>query len=162
MDALTCFYLLWRWTYNHACVPFDEACKLASGAGGELTEHWQEGGLVRKEKEYVRVVTPQERARDSRFKKQTQFVTMVDALHRAWALWEQNRQKELTEHLAQTYGANEAFWQVAQAVSEVLPAGDKEKQLLQGLLYARKNIEQRGAASGTLFNDSGIDEAGEP
>ncbi len=136
IDAPTRFYLLYRWTYNHARVPFDEARKLASGVGVELTEHWQEGGLVRKEKEYVRVVTPQERAKDGRFEKQTQFATMVDALHRACILWERNRQKELAEHL-QTYGGNE-FWQVAQAVSEVLPEGDKEKQTLQGLLYGRK------------------------
>ncbi|MCS7160207.1 MAG: hypothetical protein RMJ19_07030, partial [Gemmatales bacterium] len=64
--------------------------------------------------------------------------TMVDALHRACMLWEESRPKELREHLEQTYGANETFWQVAQAVSEVLPEGDKEKQVLQGLLYSRK------------------------
>lgn len=32
---------------------------------------------------------------------------------------------------------NNAFWQVAQAISEVLPEGDKEKQMLQGFLYGR-------------------------
>ena len=138
VDAPTRFYLLWRWTYGGARVPFDEARKLASGVGVELTEHWQEGGLARKEKEYVRVLSPQERAKDHRFAKQTQFVTMIDALHQACILWQQNRPKELAKHLAQTYGANEVFWQVAQAVSEVLPDGDKEKQTLQGLLYGRK------------------------
>ncbi|MFZ5805016.1 MAG: DUF1156 domain-containing protein [Acidobacteriota bacterium] len=139
VDALTRFYLLWRWTYNHARVPFDEARKLASGVGVELTEVWGPGGLVQKDKEYVRVLSPQERARDSRFEKRETFATMVDALHRACVLWEKNRRKELTVHLSQTYGANEAFWQVAQAVSEVLPDGDKEKQALQGLLYGRSH-----------------------
>ncbi|MCS7166808.1 MAG: hypothetical protein NZ914_04160, partial [Gemmatales bacterium] len=138
VDALTRFYLLWRWTYNHARVPFDEARKLAAGVGVELTEHWLPGGLVKKDKEYVRVLGPQERAKDSRFQKQERFETMVDALHRACMLWEESRPKELREHLEQTYGANETFWQVAQAVSEVLPEGDKEKQVLQGLLYSRK------------------------
>jgi len=28
-------------------------------------------------------------------------------------------------------------WQAAQALSELLPEGDKEKQMLQGLLYSR-------------------------
>lgn len=54
-----------------------------------------------------------------------------------------NRQKELAEHLAKTYGANETFWQVAQAISEVLPEGDKEKQALQGLLYGRRASDYR-------------------
>jgi len=33
-------------------------------------------------------------------------------------------------------GGEEVFWRVAQAISDVLPPGDKEKQLLQGLLQA--------------------------
>jgi adenine-specific DNA methylase len=139
VDALTRFYLLWRWTYNHARVPFDEARKLASGVGVELTEAWRPGGLVWKDREYVRVLSPQERARDAHFERRTQFDTMVDALQRAGILWERNRREELVDHLDRTYGANEVFWQVAQAVSEVLPEGDKEKQILQGLLYSRKS-----------------------
>jgi len=142
VDALTRFYLLWRWTYNHARVPFDEARKLATGAGVELTDNWDAGGLVQKQKDYVVVLSPQERAKDARFARQERFTTMVDALHRAVALWERNRTKELAEHLAETYGGNEVFWQVAQAISEVLPDGDKEKQALQGLLYGRKSYGQ--------------------
>ncbi|MDW8224292.1 MAG: hypothetical protein RMJ82_15225, partial [Gemmatales bacterium] len=139
VDALTRFYLLWRWTYNHARVPFDEARKLAAGVGVELTQQWLAGGLVKKDKEYVCVLAPQERAKDSSFQSKERFETMVDALHRACMLYERNRTRELTEHLGQTYGANETFWQVAQAVSEVLPDGDKEKQVLQGLLYSRRS-----------------------
>jgi len=37
------------------------------------------------------------------------------------------------------YGQTEVFWQVAQAISEVLPRGDKEKQLLQGFLYGKQS-----------------------
>jgi len=150
VDGLTRFYLLWRWTYNHARVPFDEARKLATGAGVELTENWDAGGLVQKQKEYVVVLSPQERAKDARFARQERFTTMVDALHRAVALWERNRTKELAEHLAETYGGNEVFWQVAQAISEVLPDGDKEKQALQGLLYGRNRI----VASANCCKDS--------
>ncbi|MFQ3611605.1 MAG: hypothetical protein SNJ72_08940, partial [Fimbriimonadales bacterium] len=147
MDTATRFYLLWRWTYNHARVPFDEARKLAMGVGLELTELWAPGGLVQKDKEYVLVRSPQERAKDPQFAyKDGKFgsstdssrPTMIDALHGAVVLWEQNRQRELQEHLGLTYGDDELFWQVAQAISEVLPPGDKEKQLLQGLLNARR------------------------
>ncbi|MCS7063070.1 MAG: hypothetical protein NZM04_03320, partial [Methylacidiphilales bacterium] len=136
VDALTRFYLLWRWTYKHARVPFDEARKLASGVGVELTEHWGPGGLVERQREYVMVRSPLDR-RDAADRLGGS--TMVAALHKAVALWNANRVAELKEHLAETYGGNEAFWQVAQAISEVLPDGDKEKQALQGLLYGRGN-----------------------
>ncbi len=67
------------------------------------------------------------------------FETMIDALHYALWLWDKNQLKKLQEHLSLTYGNNETFWQVAQAIAEILPKGDKEKQLLQGLLYGRKS-----------------------
>ncbi|MDH7481131.1 MAG: DUF1156 domain-containing protein [Armatimonadota bacterium] len=145
VDAVTRFYVLFRWTYNHARVPFDDARKLATGVGVELTNLWDPGGVVLKEKEYVRVPHPLERAKDERFARKTHFDTMIDALHRALHLYDKNDQKRLAEHLAETYGGNEAFWQVAQAISDVLPDGDKEKQLLQGLLYGRRSYAS-GAA----------------
>ena len=37
---------------------------------------------------------------------------------------------------------NNDFWQVAQAISEVLPEGDKEKQMLQGFLYGREGYRE--------------------
>jgi len=141
VDAPTRFYLLYRWTYNHARVPFDEARKLAQGVGAELSALWEPGGLVEKQKEYVRVPTPSERAESTNFAKKTKFETIIDALHYAVWLWEKNERKKLTEHLSATYGGNEIFWQVAQAIAEVLPNGDKEKQLLQGLLYGRRSLQ---------------------
>ncbi|MCS7158687.1 MAG: hypothetical protein N2045_13765 [Fimbriimonadales bacterium] len=102
VDALTRFYLLWRWTYNHARVPFDEARKLASSVGVELTNEWLPRGLVRKEHEYVRVLAPQERAKDSRFERKERFETMVDALHRACTLWE----KKPPEGIGRAFGKN--------------------------------------------------------
>jgi len=36
------------------------------------------------------------------------------------------------------YLKNDAFWRVAQSISEVLPEGDKEKQMLQGFLYGKE------------------------
>ena len=138
VDAPTLFYLLYRWTYNQVKVHFDEVRKLSQGVGVELSDLWQPGGIVLKEKEYVRVPPPSERAKDASFSRRSEFRTMIDALHRAVALWERNEQKKLSEHLSQSYGGNEAFWQVAQAIAEVLPEGDKERQLVQGLLYGRK------------------------
>lgn len=138
VDAVTRFYLLYRWTYNHMRVHFDEARKLALGVGVELSTLWNPGGIVEKRKEYVRLLSPLERAKDKHFTEVKRFDSMIDALHYALWLWNCNDQKKLQEHLSTTYGTNETFWQVAQAIAEVLPDGDKEKQLLQGLLYGQK------------------------
>jgi putative DNA methylase len=151
VDVATRFYLLYRWTYKHARVPFDEARRLAQSVGVELTTLWDSGGLVERQREYVRVPTPLERARSANFARRTKFETMIDALHYAVWLWDQNERKRLLDHLLKTYGSDEIFWQVAQAIAEVLPEGDKEKQLLQGLLYGRRSL-QKGAQQQLDFN----------
>ncbi len=138
VDAESRFYLLWRWTYNHARIPFDEANKLARAVGAEISDLWARSGFVHKEKEYVRVLGPKERARDARFLERERYATLVDALHKACWLWENNQRRALAEHLALNRGNDETFWRVAQAISDVLPSGDKEKQLLQGLLQTRR------------------------
>jgi len=142
LDTPTRFYLLYRWTYNHARVPFDEARKLAQSVGVELEKLWGEGGLVQREKEYVRVPTPLQRAKSTNFTRKTRFETMIDALHYAVWLWDQNERKRLLDHLLKTYGSDEIFWQVAQAIAEVLPEGDEEKRLLQGLLHGWRSSQK--------------------
>ncbi len=139
VDAPTRFYLLYRWTWNHARVPFDEARKLAQAVGVELTSLWGPGGLVVKDKEYVRVPGPLERYKDGRFLERGRFESMADVLQAACVLYSRNAQRQLQELLAQTsYGGKEAFWQVAQAVAQALPEDDKERLLLEGLLYSRR------------------------
>jgi adenine-specific DNA methylase len=161
LDAPTRFYLLYRWTYNHARVPFDEARKLAQSVGVELERLWGEGGLVQREKEYVRVPTPLQRAKSTNFTRKTKFETMIDALHYAVWLWDQNERKRLLDHLLKTYGSDEIFWQVAQAIAEVLPEGDEEKRLLQGLLHgwrsSQKDTQQQKHTPPRLDLFSGIE-----
>ena len=153
VDPDTRFYLLWRWTYNSARVPFDEARKLASAVGTELTTLWGEGRFVSKEKEYVRALGPKDREKDKKFMNQMNFSTMVDALHRACIYWEHGERRQLKEHLAQTYGANNTFWRVAQNIADVLPDGDKEKQELQGLLNVPEARDKVPMATGKLFSE---------
>ena len=70
---------------------------------------------------------------------------MVDILHQLLLLWEKNNRDKITELLTNTGQLNNnAFWQVAQSISEVLPDGDKEKQMLQGLLYGRESYQKGG------------------
>ena len=153
VDPETRFYLLWRWTYNSARVPFDEARKLATAVGTELTSLWGEGQFVRKEKEFTRALGPKDREKDKKFMNQIGFNTMVDALHRACIYWERGERRELKELLAQTYGANSTFWRVVQNIANVLPDGDKEKQLLQGLLNIPEARHRVAPGTGKLFSE---------
>ena len=156
IDAQTRFYLLWRWTFGNAKVLFDEAVKLSRSLGVELTELWDKGGLVRKEKEstkvFIRVLNPMERAKDEAFLKKTKFTSMIDVLHYVLILWERGEREKIKQVLNETgYARNELFWQTAQALSEILPEGDKEKQLIQGLLYGRGDYI-KGHEKGTLLD----------
>ncbi|MCG0276508.1 MAG: DUF1156 domain-containing protein [Thermosediminibacteraceae bacterium] len=140
IDAETRFYILWRWTYNGAKVIFDEARKLANAVGIELSQYWN-NGFVKKDKEYIKVLGPKERG--TKFLEKSQFNNIVDILHACLLLWEKNQRQKITELLTATGQLyNDTFWQVAQALSEVLPPGDKEKQMLQGFLYGRKSYQK--------------------
>jgi adenine-specific DNA methylase len=147
VDPETRFYLLWRWTYKALRAHFDDARKLAQAVGVELTEQWGRGGFIRKEKEYIRVLGPLERAKElvevrfrSILEKKS---TMIDILHLCLISWALGQRKFITDLLRLTgYGGLDFFWQVAQAISEVLPEGNKERQLLQGFLYGRREYEK--------------------
>lgn len=144
IDNITRFYLLWRWTFGNARVHFDDAIKLSRAMGVEITELWNSSGLVRKEKEFVRVLDPKERAKEERFLKRERFTSMIDVLHYVLILWEKGQREKIEEVLSETgYLGNEVFWQTAQAISEVLPEGDKEKQMLQGFLYGKETYVSR-------------------
>lgn len=151
VDTETRFYLLWRWVFGNAGVPFDDAIKLSRPMGAELTDLWDGGGFVKKEKEFVRVLDPKERAKDPAFTRKEKFTSMIDVLHHVLILWEKEDKKKIREILDETgYLRNEMFWQTAQAISDVLPDGNKEKQLLQGLLYGKETYiigERKGQLS---------------
>ncbi|MCJ7761120.1 DNA methylase, partial [Candidatus Bathyarchaeota archaeon] len=154
VDAETRFYLLWRWTFGNGRVHFDDAIKLSRPMGVELTQLWDSGGFVRKEKEYIIVLDPKERAKDPSFLRKTKFTSMIDVLHHVLILWEQGEREKMKVILNETgHGGNEVFWQTAQAISEVLPQGDKEKQLLQGLLYGKEAYIKEAAKGRTTLLD---------
>lgn len=74
---------------------------------------------------------------------------MIDVLHRVFLLWEKGRRENLVQTLAASgYGRSEAFYRIAQAVSETLPIESKEKKLLDGFLAGRERVrEEVGKAS---------------
>jgi putative DNA methylase len=172
LDALTRFYLLYRWAYGRAEVPFDEARKLATSVGLELTQAWGAGEVVQQDKERVRVLAHYERAwgvrlgaKTGRGRPRTEQLSLeamlipseakeeaiaawdalrargrrslIEAIQLAAALWEANQISRLHEWLDEGYADRPAFWLTAQAISEMLPDGDRERRVLQGLLAHR-------------------------
>ncbi len=146
VSDLTRLYVLWRWNYGEARVPFDKARKLAQSCGVDLAREWGRGGFVRKEREFVRLLGPQRRKLDDLEDSRE----LIDVLHRVLLLWEKGRREELVQTLkvSQTFRVSpEAFFRVAQAVSETLPNESKEKKLLDGFLAGRERVwEEVGRA----------------
>jgi len=144
VSDLTRLYVLWRWNYGEARVSFDEARKLAQSCGVDLAREWGRGGFARKEREFVRLLGPQKRKLDELEKDDTR--ELIDVLHRVLLLWEKGRREELVQALvASGYGRSEAFYRVAQAVSETLPNESKEKKLLDGFLVGRERVREEVA-----------------
>ena len=140
LSPLTKFYLIWRWTYGEARVEFDDARKLAQSTGVDLSEEWNRG-FIRKEKEYVRVLGPQDRNLNEIERPKD----MIDVLHKAVLLWKGGESDEMISLLKESgYMGNEAFYRVAQALSMTLPDDSKEKQLLDGFLANRENLLMEG------------------
>lgn len=145
-------YVLWRWNYSEALVPFDEGRKLAQSCGIDLSQEWGRGGFVKKEKEFIRLLGPHQRKLDDLDEPRN----MIDVLHKALLLWEKGKRGEMIIALAdRDYGRSEAFYRVAQAISETLLLESKEKKLLDGFLAGRERLQEeveKVAKQGRLFD----------
>ena len=137
INELTRFYVLYRWEYGEARVQFDEARKLAASCGIDLTEYWNKSTFIKKEKEFVRVIGPQDR----KIETLEDSYELIDVLHHVLLLWEKGKRDELIARLRISgFGKSDAFYRVAQAISECLPIESKEKKLLDGFLAGRERI----------------------
>jgi len=153
LSPLTRFYILWRWTYGEAKVHFDDARKLGQSSGLDITQVWNRG-FIKKEKEFILVRGPQER----KLGELENSEELIDILHHVLILWKEGKKDTLKRVLSETgFGENEAFYRVAQAISETLPNDSKEKKLLQGFLSGKEKIKeeikekQRKGEQGRLF-----------
>jgi len=155
IDEATRFYVLWRWAYDSNDVPFDDARKLAQALGIESDQLMGKKDLLEKKGDKVRLLGPKERAKSKDLGEPRAGLRapMIDVIHKACILWEKNNRKALTDLIENSgySGDIEALWNVAQAVSEILPDGDKEKQLLQGLLNTKTSLPSNKFKSQTTL-----------
>jgi len=136
LSPLTRLYLLWRWTYQEAKAHFDDARKLAQSTGIDLAKEWNKG-FIKKDKGFIKILGPHERD-IKEFKNQKE---LIDVLHSALILWKEGKRKDMKEVLRDSgFGQKDAFYRVAQAISETLPLESKEKKLLDGFLSGKERI----------------------
>lgn len=139
ISDLTRFYVLWRWNFGEAKVLFDDARRLAQSCSIELGTEWGKSGFIQKEKEFIRVLGPDKRKQDLLGKS----TELIDVLHNVLLLWEKSQRQELIKLLQDSgYGQSEAFYRVAQAISETLPIESKEKKLLDGFLSGKERVKE--------------------
>ncbi|MCS7131001.1 MAG: hypothetical protein NZ872_06245 [Archaeoglobaceae archaeon] len=135
LSPLTRFYLLYRWSFGEAKIHFDDARKLAQSVGVSLEDEWNRG-FIKKEKEFIRVLGPQERKLN-----EIRGNELIEVLHKVLLLWKDGRKEEIKEVLSESgYGLKEAFYRVAQAISETLPKESAEKKLLDGFLSGKDRL----------------------
>lgn len=140
IDTETRFYLIWRWTYDSLAVQFDGARLLAQAVGLEIESHWS-NGFIEKDGELISVLDA--KGRGNAFLERGKFNNMIDVLHACLLYWEENNKLALSKLLEQTgYLNSNIFWQVAQAISEVLSEGEKERQMIQGFIYGRESYSK--------------------
>ncbi|MEM0167383.1 MAG: DUF1156 domain-containing protein [Thermoplasmatales archaeon] len=136
LSPLTRFYLLWRWTYQEAKVHFDDARKLAQSTGVDLAKEWNKGFII-KDKEFIKVLGPQERDLTG-FEDSGE---LIDVLHNVLLLWKEGKREEMKKVLSDSgFGNKDSFYRVAQAISETLPITSKEKKLLDGFLSGKEKL----------------------
>jgi putative DNA methylase len=139
VTELTRFYVLWRWNYGDAKMPFDEARKLAQSCSMDLAREWKRSGsFIKQQKDVVRVLGPQYRKVDD-LKDTTE---LIDTLHCVLLLWEKGKRDDMIKTLAHSpQGRSEVFYRVAQAISQSLPVDNREKKMLDGFLAGRERVQ---------------------
>jgi putative DNA methylase len=136
LSPLTRFYIIWRWIYKEAQVEFDEARKLATSVGLDLAREFNRG-LIKKSGNLIKVFGPFERE----IEQIQESNELIDALHCCLIFWSQGKRDDIFKILSDTgYGKRDAFYRVAQAISECLPMDSKEKKLIDGLLAGKDRI----------------------
>ena len=154
IDPESRFYVVWKWSYGDAKVPADESFKLAQALGMDTDLLWDKTGVLEKSGENVLATPISKRVKIKNLGDPAADGTpasLIDVLHRMCAFREKSDTQGMAQFLNRSgHANNHSLWLIAQAVSEILPDGDKEKQLMQGLLNQKEGLVE-ATRQGELF-----------
>jgi adenine-specific DNA methylase len=144
VDASTRYYILHRWAYAGATIPFDDAMRLAMALGADVSALMERRGILKQSGETVVLLGPRERGGLEGLglaDKAGHMATVIDVLHRATRLWEQGDRETLASFLAEAAcGREDQVRLVAQTLVNILPVDDLERRLLEGFLAGRDTL----------------------
>ena len=154
IDPESRFYVVWKWSYGDAKVPADESFKLSQALGLDSASLWDRTGVLEKAGENVLAAPIAKRLKIKNLGEPGTTgapASLIDVLHRMCAFREKGDTQGMAQFLARSgHANNHSLWLIAQAVSEILPDGDKEKQLMQGLLNQKDGLIE-ATRQGELF-----------
>lgn len=155
ISDLTRFYILCRWEFKLAKIPFDEANKLSHSCHLDLSDEWtKKTSYIKKDKEFISILGPQDRNIEDLEGSNE----LIDVLHLSLKYWEKNRKTELNTLLSVSgFGKSDAFFRVAQAIAETLPQDNKEKKLLEGFLNLREKIISTVSEPKTKYDQGNLE-----
>jgi putative DNA methylase len=146
VDAWTRYYILHRWAYGRAKVPFDDAMRLAMALGADVAALMDRRGLLKQSGETVQLLGPKGRAGLQGLglpDRSGRAAPVIDVVHRAATLWEHSERQALAEFLAQgARGREDQVRLVAQTLVNILPSDSDERRLLEGFLQGRDVLPQ--------------------
>jgi putative DNA methylase len=141
VDAPTRYYILHRWAYGQAKIPFDDAMRLAMALGADVSALMERRGILKQSGETVRLLGPRERGGTQGLglpDRAGRTASAIDVLHRAATLWESGDREALARFLAEgARGREDQVRLVAQTLINILPDDDTERRLLEGFLAGR-------------------------
>ncbi len=154
IDPESRFYVVWKWSYGDAKVPADESFKLAQALGMDTDLLWDKTGVLEKSGENVLATPISKRVKIKGLGEPAADAipaSLIDVLHRMCAFREKGDSQGMAQFLNRSgHDNNHTLWLIAQAVSEILPDGDREKQLMQGLLNQKDGLVE-ATRQGELF-----------
>ena len=111
IDAMSKIYISWRWAYGDRSVDYDEARKMFTGVGLDISDYM--GDIIKKKGKAIGML-------DSEGRKNIRgYNNMIDILHKSLQLWREQRISEMRELLASTGNyKNPRFFAVCQAIIE--------------------------------------------
>lgn len=144
VDAPTRFYVMYRWSYGDEKLIFDDARRLAQALGAEVNDLIHRHKLLVQSGENVTMPGPSGRKKVDHLGESGRdgmAAPVIDVLHRAVLVWQEGDRRVLAEYLAtHALGREDEVNAVAQALVNVLPQGDKERQLLENYLQGSSNL----------------------